>query len=66
MAEEHAKAIAATRSKLVEQRRNLVTDLGKKDANGKAEENLRALIMLQAAIDALDKAYEDEKADMLG
>jgi hypothetical protein len=66
MAEEHAKAIAATRTKLVKQRRNLVTDLGKKDANGKAEENLRALIMLQAAIDALDKAYEDEKADMLG
>ena len=29
MAEEHAKGITAARAKLVEQRRDLVTDLGK-------------------------------------
>jgi len=65
MAEEHAKAITAARSKLVEQRRNLVTDIGKA-AKGKTKGNLIKLIALQSAIDALDKAYEDEKADMVG
>ena len=60
MAEEHAKAITAARAKLVKQRRNLVTDL---DWTGG---NVAKLIELQSAIDALDKAYEDEKADMAG
>ena len=35
MAEEHAKAIAAARAKLVKQRRNLVTDLKKNHAKGR-------------------------------
>ena len=66
MAEEHAKAIAAARAKLVKQRRNLVTDLKKNHAKGRTEGNVGKLIKLQSAIDALDKAYEDEKADMVG
>ena len=65
MAEEHAKAITAAREKLVAQRRNLVTDLGR-TAKGRTKGNLIKLIALQSAIDALDKAYEDEKADMVG
>jgi hypothetical protein len=65
MAEDHAKAITAARAKLVEQRRNLVTDIGR-TAKGRTKGNLVKLILLQSAIDALDKAYEDEKADMVG
>ena len=33
---------------------------------GRTKGNLIKLIALQSAIDALDKAYEDEKADMVG
>ena len=65
MAEEHAKAITAARTKLVEQRRDLVTDLGR-TAKRRTKGSLVKLIALQAAIDALDKAYQDEKADMVG
>jgi hypothetical protein len=65
MAEEHAKAITTARAKLVAQRRNLVTGLGR-TAKARTKGNLTKLIVLQAAIDALDKAYDDEKADMVG
>ena len=65
MAEEHAKAITAARAKLVERRRNLVTGVGR-TAKGRTKGNLTKLIVLQSAIDMLDKAYEDEKADMVG
>jgi hypothetical protein len=51
MAEEHAKAITAAREKLVAQRRNLVTDLGR-TAKGRTKGNLIKVITLQAAIDA--------------
>ena len=50
MAEEHAKAIAAARAKLVKQRRNLVTDLKKNHAKGRTEDNVGKLIELQSAI----------------
>jgi hypothetical protein len=65
MAEDHAKAITAARAKLVEQRRDLVTDIGR-TAKGRTKGNVSKLIALQSAIDALDKAYEDEKEDMVG
>jgi hypothetical protein len=65
MAEEHAKAITAARAKLVEQRRDLVTDIGG-TAKRRTKRNLIKLIPIQSAIDALDKAYQDEKADMVG
>jgi hypothetical protein len=65
MAEEHAKAITAARAKLVEQRRDLVTDLGR-TAKRRTKGNLIKLIAIQSAIDALDKAYQDEKEDMVG
>jgi hypothetical protein len=65
MAEEHAKAITVARAKLVEQRRDLVTDIGR-TAKRRTKGSLVKLIALQAAIDALDKAYQDEKADMVG
>ena len=65
MAEEHAKAITAARAKLVEQRRDLVTDIGR-TAKRRTKGSQVKLIALQAAIDALDKAYQDEKADMVG
>jgi len=65
MAEEHAKAVTAARAKLVAQRRDLVTDLGK-TAKRRTKGNFIKLIALQSAIDALDKAYQDEKADMVG
>jgi hypothetical protein len=65
MAEEHAKAITAARAKLVEQRRDLVTDLGR-TAKRRTKGNLIKLIAIQSAIDALDKAYQDEKVDMVG
>ena len=65
MAEDHAKAITAARAKLVEQRRDFVTDIGK-TAKVRTKGNVIKLIALQSAIDALDKAYEDEKEDMAG
>jgi len=65
MAEERAKAITAARAKLVEQRRDLVTDIGR-TAKRRTKGNLIKLIAIQSAIDALDKAYQDEKADMVG
>ena len=65
MAEEHAKAITAARAKLVEQRRDLVSGIGR-TAKRRTKGDLIKLIALQSAIDALDKAYEDEKADMVG
>ena len=65
MAEELAKAITTARAKLVEQRRNLVTGVGR-TAKGRTKGKLTKLIVLQSAIDMLDKAYEDEKADMVG
>ena len=65
MVEEHAKAITAARAKLVEQRRDLVTDLGR-TAKRRTKGNLIKLIAIQSAIDALDKAYQDEKVDMVG
>ena len=65
MAEEHAKAITSARAKLVEQRRNLVTDI-QKTGKGRTKGHLIKLIALKSAIDALNKAYEDEKADMVG
>jgi len=65
MAEQHAKAITSARAKLVEQRRNLVAGI-QKTGKGRTKGNLIKLIALQSAIDALDKAYEDEKADMVG
>jgi hypothetical protein len=65
MAEEHAKAITAARAKLVEQRRDLVADIGR-TAKVRTKGSVIKLIALQSAIDALDKAYEDEKADMVG
>src|SRR5262245_36307853 len=65
MAEEHAKAITAVRAKLVEQRRDLVTDLGK-TAKRRTKGSLIKLIAIQSAIDTLDKAYQDEKEDMVG
>ena len=52
-------------AKLVEQRRDLVTDIGK-TAKVRTKGNVIKLIALQSAIDALDKAYEDEKEDMAG
>ena len=65
MAEEHAKAITAARAKLVEQRRDLVSDIGR-TTKRRTKGNLVKLIALQSAIDILDKAYQDEKADMVG
>jgi len=65
MAEENAKATMAARAKLVEQRRDLVSDIGR-TAKKRTKGTLVKLIALQAAIDALDKAYQDEKADMVG
>jgi hypothetical protein len=65
MAEDHAKAITAARAKLVAQRRNLVIAIGS-TAKGRTKGILVKLILLQSAIDALHKAYEDEKADMAG
>ena len=55
MAEEHAKAITAARAKLVEQRRDLVTDIGR-----------TAKVRTKGNLIKLNKAYEDEKADMVG
>jgi hypothetical protein len=65
MAEEHAKAITVARAKLVEQRRDLVADI-RRTAKRRTKGNFIKLIALQSAIDALDKAYQDEKADMVG
>ena len=45
-------------------RRDLVTDIGR-TAKRRAKGNLIKLIAIQQLIDALDKAYEDEKADMV-
>jgi hypothetical protein len=61
MAEEHVQALQAARDQLVKQRRNLVASLAKPFERGGTEGWRVAIVEIQAAIDAIDKAVLDEK-----
>lgn len=59
--EPHIKALMTTRRNLIMERRNIATkmEVSTQSARNMAE----AMITIQTAIDAVDKAIEDEKAN---
>jgi hypothetical protein len=59
MAEDHVRSLKRSRDKLVEQRRNLV----KRDCStDRAEGYAERIVAIQAAIEATDRAIQDEEA----
>ena len=57
MAKEHVEALQRSRAKLIEQRRSLV----KRDCSSDRNEGLaERIIAIQNALDATDRAIEDE------
>jgi hypothetical protein len=61
LAEEHVQALQAAREQLVKQRRDLAGSLAKPFERGGTEGWRAAIVDVQAAIDAIDKALLDEK-----
>jgi hypothetical protein len=60
MAEEHAKQLAAVKEKLVAERRQLAETLAKPHERGQAD--VRAsFVAVQATIEAIDRALQDEQ-----
>jgi hypothetical protein len=59
--EQHVDALKAAREQLVKQRRDLVGSLAKPFERGGTEGWRGAIVEVQAAIDAIDKAVLDEK-----
>jgi len=59
--EQHVDALKAAREQLVKQRRDLAASLAKPFERGGTEGWRVAIVEVQAAIDAIDKAVLDEK-----
>jgi hypothetical protein len=61
MSEEHTKILEKARAQLIEQRRAFAKVLAGPYQRGESEEAREKFVEIQAAIDALDDAIEDEE-----
>ena len=60
MADQHLDEMTEVRNKLVNLRRRIVNDMSMQSAN--LEHSTQRLIQTQEAIEALDRAFQDENA----
>jgi hypothetical protein len=61
MADDHVAALLRAREKLVRQRRSLATSLGEDQQRGHIDDRRSQFIELQQALEALDRAMDDEQ-----
>jgi hypothetical protein len=64
MSEEHTGNLKKARAQLIEQRRAFVQVLAGPYDRGKTEQARENFLVVQAAIEAMDRAIEDEQGDL--
>ena len=64
MSEEHTGNLKKARAQLIEQRRAFVQVLASPYDRGKTEQARENFLVVQAAIEAMDRAIEDEQGDL--